>query len=185
MRFLAVAGEGQFTHKKIAGTFEHLLFPKRETLRLFEHQQAFQNSRDFHQRPRAHAVGVLLEAVLPIWGTRAFAVGEVIENFLDVAVFDDPAQAYRFHAMEGYGHFQVAGFNVQQVILLGLGSEGTAADLFDNPYSVVRINYPIPDVEITVAVAAHTGNSPSRDFFILHDRHRLSQIPDMTIFSYQ
>jgi len=87
--------------------------------------------------------------------------------------------------MEGYGDFQVAGFYVQEVVLLGLGSESTAADLFDNPYSVVRINYPIPDVEITVTIAAHTGNSPPRDSFILHDWHRLSQFSDMTTFTYQ
>ena len=34
------------------------------------------------------------------------------------------------------------------------------ADLFDDPDPVVRIYHPIPNVEITVTIAAHKENSP-------------------------
>src|SRR6185503_18693807 len=58
-------------------------------------------------------------------------------------------------------HFQVAGFDVEEVVALGLSAQGAAADLLDNPHAVVRINHPVAYVENTVTVAAHNEEQPT------------------------
>src|SRR6516165_3693602 len=61
-----VLGGGHFAHEQVLGALEHFLFTKGERLAAAEGNEALQYGGHFIERPRAHAFGVLLEAVLPI-----------------------------------------------------------------------------------------------------------------------
>ena len=97
-----------------------------------------------------------------VGGVFAFAVAQKIENFLDFAVLDHPPQSHGDDAVEWNGDFEVAGLDIKEIVLFDLLAEGPGADLLDNAYAVVGIDNAVPNVEITVTVAAHTWNRPPR-----------------------
>ena len=107
---------------------------------------------------------------LKVGSAVAVSVRKVIQDLLDFAIPNHPAQSHRSYAMEGDGNLKIAGFNIEEVVLLDLLTEGSAADLFNDPHAVVWVNHPITNVEITVTVDAHTGNSPRRYLMILSER---------------
>jgi hypothetical protein len=62
--------------------------------------------------------------------------------------------------MKWDGNLKIAGFDIQEVVLLDLLPQRPAADLLDNADAVVWINDPVTDVEIAANVEIHTRNSP-------------------------
>src|SRR5215472_17902192 len=76
-----VLGGGHFADEQVLGALEHFLFTEGEGLAAAEGNEALQNGGDFNERPRAHALGVLLKAVLPIRMRVEFALFEEAQDF--------------------------------------------------------------------------------------------------------
>src|SRR5437868_10150459 len=147
---VAILRHRQFADQQIARPFQHLLLAERQRLGLVQHQQALQHASDFEQRAGAHALGVFLEAVLPISIVQALAIRKKIKDFLDFPVAHHPPQANAIDVVEGNHDLQTAGLDLKQVKLLDGGADRPTADLLDHAYTVVGVHNFIADVE-TVA----------------------------------
>src|SRR5216684_3563870 len=158
----AVAGHGQFANQQVTGALEHFLFAEGKALGFFQDQKVLHDRRDLEQRSGTHAIGIVFEAVFPVGGVVTFAVGKKSQDLLDITVLHHSPQSHGYHAVEGHRHFEIAGLNIKEVVLLDLLTKGAGADLFDNSYAVVGIDDAVTNVEITVTVAAHTWNRPPR-----------------------
>ena len=80
----------------------------------------------------------------------ALAVDENIQDLFNIGALDDPAQPHRCHIAERDRNAQVAGLNVQLVILLHHAANRPTTDLLYYAYAVVGINDLVTDVEIVV-----------------------------------
>ncbi len=151
----AVPCERKFTDQQITGALQHFLLAERKAFGFPQNQQTFQDGRNLKQRSGPHAIGVFFESVFPVRSAFAIPIRQVVENFLDLAIPDHAPQAHRSHAVEWDRDLQVAGFDIEEIVLLNLLAESATADLLNNSYAVIRVNHPIPDVEMTVTIAAH------------------------------
>src|SRR5689334_601326 len=61
-----VLGGSHFADEQVLGALEHFLFAEGEGLAAAEGNEALEDAGNFNERPCAHALGVLLEAVLPV-----------------------------------------------------------------------------------------------------------------------
>src|SRR5262249_12320533 len=113
--------------------------------------------RHVQKRAGTHAVGILLEPILPIRGAVALAVFQVTQDFLDVPVLHNWAQADHRDTVERVRDFTIAGFDVKEVIPLYVLAQRAGTDLLDYPNTVVRINNAFANLEMAVAVTAHNG----------------------------
>jgi hypothetical protein len=148
--FLAIARHGHFADQKVAGAFEHFLFAEGEWFCLVQGDQAFKHSGNFEQGTGAHAIGIFLEAVFPVGGAQALGHRKKVQNLLDFAIAHDPADTHAAYIAAWNHYLQAAGFNVEQVELFHGSADRPAADLLDNPDSMVWINDFIADVEIQI-----------------------------------
>jgi hypothetical protein len=62
--------------------------------------------------------------------------------------------------VEWHHHLEAAGLNLQKIKLLDREPDRSAADLLNNTDTVIGINYPVTDVENTVAI--HGGKPRPR-----------------------
>src|SRR6266576_3314328 len=76
-----VLGGGHFADEQVLGALEHFLFTEGERLATTEGNEALQHGGHFNERPRAHAFGVLLEAVLPVRMRVEFALFKEAQDF--------------------------------------------------------------------------------------------------------
>lgn len=150
---LAVSRHGKFADQQIAGTLQHLLLPKRKRFGLVKSDQTFEHPCNFNQRAGAHAVGILLEAVLPVGGAQVVSDREKIEDFLHLAVPHHPPDANAAHIIAGHHDLEAASFDVEQIELLDGGPDRPAADLLDYGDPVVGVDNFVADVEIQVCTA--------------------------------
>src|SRR5580698_3982882 len=97
-----------------------------------EGDQALEDSGDFEEGAGAHAIGVFLEAIFPVGGAEVFADGEKVEDFLNLPVADDAANADAAHVVAGHHDLEAAGFDVEKIELFDGSADGPAADLFDD-----------------------------------------------------
>src|SRR5581483_3813709 len=111
----------------------------------------------FQERSGPHTLGVLFETVLPVSVIVAAGDGEKFDNFLHLAVLDDPAKSHHGNVVKWNHHLEAAGLNLQQVELFDAGTHGPAADLLDGSYAMVGVNDFIAYVENTVA-GNHEGH---------------------------
>lgn len=151
--FFAVASHGKFADQQITGSLKHLLFAEGERLGLVQRNQALQDAGNFEERPGAHPVGILLEAVFPISIAIAFGYRKKVQNLLDFSVTDDPPQSDAPGIMAGNHYPQAAGLYVQQVELLDRRTNHTAANLFDNSDAMIGVDDFVADVEILIDTA--------------------------------
>src|SRR5438874_3532442 len=158
--FFSVSCHGKFAHQKVAGALQHFFLAKRQTLGFFKDQEALQHCRYFQQRSCTHAVGIFFEAVFPVSCAVAISVGKIFQDFLNFAVSNYAAQPNRTHAVKWDGNLKIAGFDIEEIVLFNLLSQGAAADLLDNSHPVVWIHDPVTDMEIAANVKIHTQNSP-------------------------
>src|SRR5581483_11950214 len=94
----------------------------------------------FQERSGPHTLGVLFETVLPVSVIVAAGDGEKFDNFLHLAVLDDPAKSHHGNVVKWNHHLEAAGLNLQQVELFDAGAHGPAADLLDGSYAMVGVN---------------------------------------------
>src|SRR3954447_20250669 len=78
----------------------------------------------------------------------AFAVDQKSEDLIDLAVLDHRAQTYHSHVVERDLDFEAAGFDFEEIKFMYVGADCPAADLFNYPYTMVRINYFVADLEV-------------------------------------
>src|ERR1700728_5281784 len=112
--------------------------------------QALEDAGDLQKRTGAHAVGVFLEAVLPVAVASVFADRESVQNLLNFAVANHAAQSYAAGVLTGHHYLEAAGFDMEKVELLNRGTDGAAADLFNNPHPMIGIDNLVAEMEIYV-----------------------------------
>ena len=90
--------------------------------------------------------------------------GKHIQHFLDFPVLYHAAHAHAAGVLAGHHHLQAAGFDVQQVEPLHVGTHSPAAYLFDNSNAMIGIDDLIADVEIQVGTShkRHPGKAGLR-----------------------
>ena len=76
-----VAGSGHFADKEVLRAFQHFLFAEGEGLAAAEGHEALEDDGDFEERPGAHALRILFEAVFPVVVRVEFALFEETKNF--------------------------------------------------------------------------------------------------------
>lgn len=76
-----VARGGHLTDEKILRAFEHFLFAEGEGLAAAERNETLEDDGDFEEGTGAHALGVFLEAVLPVVVRIEFALFEEAKDF--------------------------------------------------------------------------------------------------------
>ncbi len=76
-----VARGGHLADEKILRAFEHFLFAEGEGLAAAEGNEALEDDGDFEEGTGAHALGVFLEAVLPVVVRVEFALFEEAKDF--------------------------------------------------------------------------------------------------------
>ena len=76
-----VARGGHFADQQVLRAFEHFLFAEGEWLAAAEGNETLEDDGDFEEGPGAHALGVFLEAVLPVVMRVEFASFEEAEDF--------------------------------------------------------------------------------------------------------
>ena len=99
-----------------------------------EEKQALQHRRHLEQRSGAHAIGVFLEAVLPVGVVVAFPIGQKIHDLLDLPVFHHPSQTDRAHVVKRDHDFQAAGLYFEQVEVLYRLTDGICESHADWKY---------------------------------------------------
>jgi hypothetical protein len=85
----------------------------------------------------------------------ALPVGKVLDDFLNFAVADNPAKAHTVHAVEWNHDLQTAVFDSEEIEAFHRGAGCTAADLFNNSYAMVGVNYAVTDIETKDGAATH------------------------------
>src|SRR5690349_15871740 len=77
-----VFGGSHFADQQVLGALQHFLFTEGEGLAAAEGNEALEDGGDFNQRSRAHALGVLLEAVLPVRMRVQFALFQEAQDLI-------------------------------------------------------------------------------------------------------
>src|SRR3984885_10350630 len=123
LRLFAVTRHGEFADQQVAGAFKHLLFAEGERLSLMEGDQALEDAGNLEQRTGPHAVGILLEAVLPVGRAEVVGDGKKVENLLHLAVANHASYADAPHIVAGHHHLEAAGFDVKKIELFHGGAD--------------------------------------------------------------
>src|SRR5712692_946680 len=76
-----VAGCGHLADEEVLRAFEHFLFAEGEWLAAAEGNETLEDDGDFEEGPGAHALGVFLEAVLPVVMRVEFTCFEEAQDF--------------------------------------------------------------------------------------------------------
>src|SRR5262249_33896596 len=77
-----VLGGSHFADEQVLGSLQHFLFTEGEGLAAAEGNEALEDGGDFNQRSRAHALGILLEAMLPVRMRVKFALFEEAQDLV-------------------------------------------------------------------------------------------------------
>src|SRR5580692_6004814 len=123
LRLFAVTRHGEFADQQVAGAFEHLLFAEGERLSLMEGDQALEDAGHLEQRTGPHAVGILLEAVLPVGRGEVVGDRKEVENLLHLAVANHAPYTHAAHIVAGHHHLEAAGLDVKKVELFHGGAD--------------------------------------------------------------
>jgi hypothetical protein len=86
----------------------------------------------------------------------ALAVDQKGDDFGDFPVFYHRAQAHHANVIERDFHFQAAGFDLEQVKFVDVRAYCAAADLFNYPDTMVRINYFVTNCEAQLTIHGNT-----------------------------
>ena len=115
-------------------------------------QKAFQDDGHFQKRAGAHFVGIFFEAEFPVGMVVAFAVDQKGDDFHHFTVFDHGTQADHANIVERDFHFQAAGLDFEKIEFMDVRAYCAAADLFNYPDTMVRINYFVTDCEVQLTI---------------------------------
>ena len=77
----SVAGSSHLADEEVLGAFEHFLFAEGERFAAAEGNETLEDDGDFEERPGAHALRILFEAVLPVVMRVEFAGFEEAKDF--------------------------------------------------------------------------------------------------------
>src|SRR5205809_1133344 len=141
-----VLGGSHFADEQVLCALEHFLFAEGEGLAAAEGNEALEDGGDFNERPRAHALGVLLEAMLPVRMRVEFALFEEAQDFHGFIRANDGTKANRACVGLRHHHTQSARNNADHVVTLGSTVQDTVVDLFNNAYTVIRVNDLVADL---------------------------------------
>ena len=144
----SVAGSGHFADEQVLRAFEHFLFAEGEGLAAAEGNEALKDDGDFEERPGAHALGVFLEAVLPVVVRVEFALFEETKDFGGFNGTNDGTKTNSFCVGLRDHDAQTAGNNANHEVTFGSTVENSVADLFNNAHTVIRINDFVADLVV-------------------------------------
>jgi hypothetical protein len=82
----------------------------------------------------------------------ALTIHQKVQYFIDFAILDNRPQPHNTNVAERDFHFQAAGFDFEEVKLVDVGADCPAADLFNYPYTVVRINYFVAYLKVQLTI---------------------------------
>jgi len=82
----------------------------------------------------------------------AFAVDKKGDDLQDFTVFDHGTQADHANVVERDFHFQAAGFDLEEIKFVDVRAYCAAADLFNYPDTVVRINYFVTNCKVQLTI---------------------------------
>ena len=75
------------------------------------------------------------------------AISEKGDDLVDFAIPDHRAQAYGAYIVERNFHLQAAGGDFKEIELVDVQADGPAADLFNNAYAMIGIDYFVADTK--------------------------------------
>jgi len=143
-----VARGGHFADEQVLRAFEHFLFAEGKRLAAAEGNETLEDDGDFEEGPGAHALGVLLEAVLPVVVRVEFAGFEEAEDFGGFRGSNNGTKANG----DGVGlrdhDTQTAGNNANHEVTFGSAVQDAVADLFNNAHTVIRVNDLVADLVV-------------------------------------
>jgi hypothetical protein len=143
-----VAGSSHLADEEVLRAFEHFLFSEGERLAAAEGNETLEDDGDFEERSGAHALGVLLEAVLPVVVRVEFAGFEEAKDFGGFRGTNDGTKA-NGHGVGLRDHdAQTAGNNANHEVTFGSAVQDSVADLFNNAHTVIRVNDLVADLVV-------------------------------------
>jgi hypothetical protein len=143
-----VARGGHFADEEVLGALEHFLFAEGERFAAAEGNQALEDDGDFEESTRAHALGVLFEAVLPVVVRIEFAGFEEAEDFGRFVGTNDRSKTNGNCVGLRDHDAQAAGNNANHEVTFGFSVQDSVADLFNNAHTVIRVNDFVADLVV-------------------------------------
>jgi len=143
-----VARGGHFADQEVLCAFEHFLFAEGKRLAAAEGNETLEDDGDFEERPGAHALRILFEAVLPVVMRVEFAGFEEAEDFRRLRGADDGAKANGGCVGLRDHDAQTAGNNADHEVTFGSAVQDAVTDLFNNAHTVIRIYDLVADLVV-------------------------------------
>ena len=163
-----IAGSGHFADEEVLRAFEHFLFAEGERLAAAEGNETLQDDGDFEERPGAHALGVLFEAVLPVMMRVEFALFEEAKNFGGFGGTNDGTKA-NSHGVGLRDHdAQATGNNADHEVTFGSAVQDSVADLLNNAHTVIWVNDLVADL-VVHRFACPPGDALQRYYIVLEE----------------
>src|SRR5208337_109350 len=100
-----------------------------------EGHQAFQNDSHFQEGTRAHALGILFEAVLPVMVRIELASLEEAQHLAGINRADDRSQTNCWRVRRRNHNAQAAGDDTNHEVTFGSAVQDAVTDLFYYPYA--------------------------------------------------
>lgn len=145
-----VARGGHFADQEVLGALEHFLFAEGEGLAAAEGNETLEDDGDFEEGPGAHALGVFLEAVLPIVVRVELAGFEEAKDFGGFCGTNNGTKA-NSHGVRLRNHdAQAAGNNANHEVTFGPAVQDTVIDLLNNAHTVIRVNDLVADLVVHI-----------------------------------
>src|SRR5215467_10652959 len=135
-----VLGGSHLADEQVLRALQHFLFAEGEGLAAAEGNEALKDGGDFNQRSRAHALGILLEAMLPVRMRVQFALFEEAQDLVGFIRANHRPEAHRACVGLRDHYAQAAGNNADHVVTLGSTIQDTIIDLLHYAHTMVRIN---------------------------------------------
>jgi hypothetical protein len=143
-----VAGSGHLADEQVLRAFQHFLFAEGEGLAPAEGNQTLEDDGDFEEGPGAHALRILLEAVLPVVMRVEFSRFEEAQDFGGFRGANDGTQANGGSVGLRDHDTQSAGNNANHEVTFGSAVQNSVADLFNNAHTVIRVNDLVADLVV-------------------------------------
>jgi hypothetical protein len=143
-----VARCGHLADQQVLRAFQHFLFAEGERLAPAEGNQTLEDDGDFEEGPGAHALRILLEAVLPVVMRVEFSGLEEAQDFSGFRGANDGTQANGCCVGLRDHDAQSAGNNANHEVTFGSAVQDSVADLFNNAHTVIRVNDLVADLVV-------------------------------------
>jgi hypothetical protein len=134
-----VSRGGHFADQEVLCALEHFLFAERERFAAAEGNETLEDDGDFEEGAGAHALGIFLEAMLPVVVRVQFAFFEEAKDFGGFRGADNGTKANGFRVRLRNHDAQAAGNDANHEVTFGSTIQNAVTDLFNQSNTVVRV----------------------------------------------